>query len=137
MDFDKSIIDDFVIESKEHLESVEGDLLNLEKQATSADPELINRVFRAVHTVKGTAGFVGLVNLANLAHILETILSMIRAGDMKPESSIVDELLHGVDLIRAMLDDVYASNDMDIANIMTKLTAIVDHGAAVCEGIDK
>ncbi len=135
MDFDKSIIDDFVIESKEHLESVEGDLLNLEKQAESADPELINRVFRAVHTVKGTAGFVGLVNLANLAHVLETILSMIRAGEMKPESSIVDELLHGVDLIRAMLDDVYASNDMDIANIMIKLTAIVDNGAAVCEGL--
>lgn len=136
MDFDKSIVDDFVIEAKEHLENVEEDLLTLEKSGGDCDAELINRVFRAVHTVKGTAGFIGLAKLASLAHVLETILSMIRSGDMKPDASVMDELLQGVDILRSMLDNVYESNDVDTTDIMEKLVAIAEGTPDIATDVD-
>jgi len=131
MDFDKSILGEFITEVKEHLETVEDDLLVLEKGADdSAYADTVNKVFRAVHTVKGTAGFLGLKNMSAVAHLGETILSKLRSGELKPNSTLVDVLLGAVDTIRAMLDDVEHSNEHDITNIMARLEAILDPNAA-------
>lgn len=67
MDVDKEILDGFVIESREHLNVVEDELLNLEKQAgDSYDQESIKRIFRGIHTIKGGAGFMALEKINSL-----------------------------------------------------------------------
>ncbi|MBI3794005.1 MAG: response regulator [Nitrospinae bacterium] len=132
MDFDKSILDEFITEVKEHLSTVEDDLLNLEKGAgDSAFADTVNKVFRAVHTVKGTAGFLGLKTMAEVAHLAETILSMLRAGELKPDATLTDALLGAVDTIRGMLGDVEHSNEQDVSATMARLKAVLDAKGAL------
>lgn len=64
------LIGDFVTESREHLRTVEADLLRLE--SGGSDAETVNNVFRCVHSVKGVAGFLGLERIQTLAHTLES-----------------------------------------------------------------
>ncbi|MBF0474337.1 MAG: chemotaxis protein CheW [Deltaproteobacteria bacterium] len=125
MDFDRSLIDEFVAEAKEHLETIEDDFLDLEKQKDNPDYTLVDKVFRAIHSIKGGAGFIGLNNINDLSHNMETLLSMMRSGDIKPESRFIDTLLAGVDLLSTLLDDVENSNEIDISEIRDRLTALL------------
>jgi two-component system chemotaxis sensor kinase CheA len=123
---DREIIDSFISEAKEHLETIEDDFLSLEEQKDAPDQELLDKVFRAVHSVKGAAGFLGLENMTRLAHVMETILARMREGEMKPESVYIDALLAGVDFLSAMLDDISNSNAIDISAILERLSKIID-----------
>ena len=125
LEFDKEMLDEFVSEAREHLETIEEDFLNLEKQKDDPDPELVNKVFRAIHTIKGCAGFLGMTNINGLAHVMETLLSMVRNNEIKPELKFVDPLLKGVDTLNAMLDNVETSNDMNITEIHSKLSSLL------------
>lgn len=128
MEIDKEMLDEFVAESKEHLETIEDDLLNLEKQKNNPDSELINKIFRAIHTIKGCAGFLGMPNINKLSHTMETLLSMMRNGEIKPELKYIDPLLEGVDMINSMIDNVEISNEMDISEIHNKLSYLLAGG---------
>jgi len=121
VDLDISLINEFVEESREHLETIEDDLLELEKQKDSPDPDLVNKVFRAAHTLKGGAGFLGLSNINRLSHKMEGLLSMIRDGEIRPESKYIDILLEGADFLKAMLDDVQSSDNMDVNDLLLKI----------------
>ncbi len=125
MEYDKEMLDEFVSESREHLETIEDDFLNLETQKHNPDPELVNKVFRAIHTVKGCAGFLGMTNINKLSHVMETLLSMVRDGEILPESKFLDPLLEGVDMLNAMLDNAEHSNEMDMEEIYGKLTNLL------------
>ena len=115
---ENDILNDFVEEGKELLQNIEEDFLQLEKNAT---PELTNKVFRAIHTIKGGAGFVGLHNISKLSHVIENILSKVRSGIFKINSSHIDIFLSGVDVLKKMVLDVENSNSLDIAPILEKL----------------
>ena len=80
----QEIIDGFVNEAKEYINAVGDDFLNLKKQKDNPDQELIEKVFRAIHSVKGAAGFLGLDNMSVLGYVMETMLSRMRAGTMRP-----------------------------------------------------
>ncbi|MBF0496748.1 MAG: chemotaxis protein CheA, partial [Deltaproteobacteria bacterium] len=125
MDFDRSLIDEFVAEAKEHLETIEDDFLDLEKQKDNPDYTLVDKVFRAIHSIKGGAGFIGLNNINDLSHNMETLLSMMRSGEIKPESRFIDALLAGVDLLSTLLDDVENSNEIDISEIRDRLISLL------------
>ena len=60
---EESLLNEFVIESKEHLKTIEDDFLNMEKNMDNLDPSIIDRVFRSVHTIKGSSGFLALTNI--------------------------------------------------------------------------
>jgi len=124
---DESLLNEFVIEAKEHLKTIEDDFLNMEKTMGNQDPSIIDRVFRAVHTIKGSAGFLALTNIKDLSHNIETILSMIRAGEIKSESIFIDALLSGVDYLNVMLDDIQNSNNIDISEILNRLQSLLDN----------
>lgn len=126
MENDKEMIAEFVSEAKEHLETIEEDFLRLERQKDNPDRKLIDKVFRAVHSIKGASGFMGLYKIGDLAHVMETLLSMIRAEELRPESEIVDALLAGADLLATMLDDVDHSNEMDIARVHDRLSDMLE-----------
>jgi two-component system chemotaxis sensor kinase CheA len=139
MDFDKGILDEFITEASEHLASVEDALLGLEKAVGGPSyADIVNKVFRAVHTVKGTSGFMGLKNLADVAHLAETILSLMRSGEMLPNPANIDALLGAVDAIREMLANVETSNEYDISEVLERLKSVLEGGKppeAIPEGL--
>ena len=122
---DSEIIDSFISESKEHLNTIEDDFLLLEQQADKPEEELLNKVFRAIHSVKGAAGFLGLENMTRLSHVMEALLTMMRDGEIRPESNFIDALLAGTDLLTTMLDDVNHSDNIDITKAYDRLTTLL------------
>lgn len=118
---DLSLVDEFIAEAKEHLSNIEDDFLQLEKQDEKTDLELVNRIFRAMHTVKGTSGFLGLKNIGALSHAMESILATIREEEKKPPQKTIDLLLEGMDKLWALLDDVIHSNEHDISDLLIRL----------------
>jgi two-component system chemotaxis sensor kinase CheA len=118
------MIEAFVTEAKEHLDTVEDDFLKLEKQKDDPDKELTDKVFRAIHSVKAAVGFLGLHNMTKLAHVMETLLSSIRAGEIRPESEYIDALLAGVDLLTSMLDNIKGSEEIDIEGVYDRLYSL-------------
>ncbi|MFC1744991.1 chemotaxis protein CheW [Candidatus Riflebacteria bacterium] len=118
---DKELIEEFVIESKEHLATIEDDFLTLEKQKENPDLELVNSIFRPIHSIKGASGFLGLERIGELSHNMETLLSRIREGEIKPGNELIDALLKGVDSLNNMLDDIENSNETEIKSLVELL----------------
>ena len=97
-------LQDFIDESRQHLESIEADLLEFESRPD--DSELLNRIFRAFHTIKGVAGFLNLTPIVRLAHTTETLLDRLRQGTMKFQRVHVDLVLTAADLTSKMIESL-------------------------------
>ncbi len=98
------IVREFLLETNENLAQLDLDLVTLEDNPT--ERETLARVFRTLHTVKGTAGFLGLLKLQSVGHAAENLLSKLRAGELTFNAEIATGLLAAVDAIRRMLDCV-------------------------------
>jgi two-component system chemotaxis sensor kinase CheA len=120
------IVAEFIVESREHLVDVENQLLAIEAAGADIDAELVNTVFRAVHSIKGAAGFLGFTVLGQLAHSLENALNLVRNRELIPDAANVDIMLRAADTLRAMVDDIHHSNDVDISHHVTELQQVVD-----------
>ncbi|MEM1304302.1 MAG: Hpt domain-containing protein, partial [Planctomycetota bacterium] len=83
---DNDLLTDFVIEAKEHLADVENQFLAIEQGGADVDVDLVNEVFRAIHSIKGAAGFLGLTKVNDLSHNLENVLNMMRNLELTPTS---------------------------------------------------
>ncbi len=127
---DESLLLEFVAESRDHLSSIEPDLLVLEREGSKTDAEIINRVFRAIHSIKGASGFFGLDALKSLSHSMENVLMMIRDGKLSPTPAIMDPLLEGVDRLRLMLDDINASEEVPFQDVASQLENLITNGGA-------
>jgi chemotaxis protein histidine kinase CheA len=101
------IVREFLLETNENLAQLDLDLVTLEKSPT--ERETLARVFRTLHTVKGTAGFLGLPKLQAVAHAAENLLSRLRAGELIFQGDIAPALLAVVDVIRRMLAAIEAT----------------------------
>lgn len=91
----------FLLEAYESLDTIERDLLTLEKDLTRA--ELLHSIFRSVHTIKGNCGFLGYAGLENLCHTGESLLDKLRAGALQPSAPVATALLALVDSVRESL----------------------------------
>ena len=111
----------YVEESEEHLADIEKDLLTIEKMGDDLDENLVNKVFRAAHSIKGGAGFMGLNGIKDLAHRLENVLGLIREKEMVPTSEVVSILLNGFDRLNELIENVNTSNEMDISSQVAAL----------------
>ena len=120
-----SILDEFVAEAKDHLNSIEERFLEMEKTAEHPDKDLVNQVFRSIHSIKGAAGFLSLDTIKELSHVMETLLQMIRTGEIKPFPTVIAPLLEGADLLKSMVYDTGSSNSVDIKAICKKLNALI------------
>lgn len=105
----------FIEEGKEHLQELNDALLNLEKNPD--DVETINEIFRAVHTLKGMAGTMGFDKLTKLCHRMENFLDILRKGEIKVTSEIVDRIFYGVDLISQLLESIAATGEEGAVDI--------------------
>lgn len=121
---DDDILQAFIVESIEHLADIEQDLLAIEKRGADIDEDLVNKVFRAAHSIKGGAGFMGLTAIQELAHVAENVLGLIRARKLVPAPEVVNALLLAADELQHLLADVGASNGADISRHVATLNAI-------------
>jgi two-component system, chemotaxis family, sensor kinase CheA len=98
---DAPLVLDFITESTEHVETAESALLELENHP--ADAELINKIFRAFHTVKGMAGFLNLAEIQALAHSSESLLDLTRKGQLVLAGDSSDVVFEAIDSLKKML----------------------------------
>jgi len=104
---DPELFADFIVEAKEHLETIEPNLLELEKNPGNLS--LLNEIFRPMHSLKGASGFLGLNNINGLAHKAENILDELRKGNMRVTAEIMDVILAATDGLRTIIDSLETS----------------------------
>ncbi|MDX2148422.1 MAG: chemotaxis protein CheA [Planctomycetota bacterium] len=109
--FDPEILQDFLTESGELLDALEGDLVALEQDAQN--PDLVNKVFRALHTIKGSASFLALTNLVSIAHAAESALNAARNGSISINRPMMDLLLQAVDVIKRQMGQLRAGKPLE------------------------
>lgn len=128
-EFDPELLQDFITESGELLEQFDGDLVLLEE--TPTDPELLNRVFRALHTIKGSASFLSLTELVRVAHAAEEALNNARRGGLLVTREVMDLLLEGADVIKGHLAQLQTSEALTPARaaLVAALTKLGESGA--------
>jgi two-component system chemotaxis sensor kinase CheA len=101
---DPEIVAEFILESREHLTSIEQRLLTLEREPNDSDA--INSVFRGFHTIKGLAGFLEFHAIRNVAHEVETALNLAREGKLAITPEVVDVILTSVDFLNRAIEGV-------------------------------
>ncbi len=126
MMMDDETLQMYVEEAGEHLEDIESDLLTIEQNGADLDEDLVNKVFRAAHSIKGGAGFLGLAAIKELSHKIENILDMVRNRQMVPTPDIVNVVLLAFDYLNQMLQNVSASNEMDISKHIEALHGLAE-----------
>jgi len=102
-EFDE-ILQDFLVEAFELIEQLDQDLVELE--TSPEDLELLNRIFRVAHTVKGASSFLNFDVLTHLTHHMENILNKARHGELKITPDIMDIILESIDLMKALLETI-------------------------------
>ncbi len=118
---DQEFIREFVEEAVIHLENVEAGLLKLD--INYVNPEVLNDIFRAVHSIKGSAGFFDLKKIVELAHSMENVLGELRNGKLAVDHGMIELLLKSNDCLKFMVNDLNA--DADISGFVQKLTDIL------------
>ncbi len=108
---DKELIESFIMESLEHLSTIEVDVLTLEQEPDNIS--VINSIFRLFHTIKGVSGFLNLSDIGRLAHQTETLLDDARDEKIVVDETITDVILDAVDLMKAMIEHLGKSLDSD------------------------
>ena len=110
-----NVRDEFLAEAQEIIESLSRDLLLLDQAQKDAggDPDLVNEVFRGVHTLKGIAGMFGYHQLGAVAHALEDLLDDLRLGRVALSQEVLDVLFEGVENFQRLLIDAPDTVDLE------------------------
>ncbi|MBP7605059.1 MAG: chemotaxis protein CheA [Spirochaetes bacterium] len=124
MDDTEVLRDVFIREAADILSSLESDLVRLEDER---DPELINGIFRYVHTLKGSSGIAGFRSVYTFTHRLENLLDMVRAGSLSVGREIIDLMLASLDWIRSSIEAGGESPHLDAGRdeLLKKVEAII------------
>src|ERR1700679_2355424 len=120
------IVLEYLAECREHLTTIEADLLAMEQSGAAIDEQLVNRVFRAAHSIKGGAGFFDLHKIKELGHRTENVLDLVRSRQMIPNSEIVSILLLAFDKLRGLIQDYADSNNADISEFTDALSRLAE-----------
>ena len=115
-------LEDFLAEVTEILEQLDQDLVELEENPE--DLELLNKIFRAAHTMKGTSSFMGFEKMTTVTHRMEDILNLLRKGEAKLTPEVMDVVLEAVDVVKGIVDNIretQTEGDVDITEIVNKL----------------
>ena len=127
MDEMQEIMEDFLVEAFEMIEQIDQDLVELESNPDDLD--LLNKIFRVAHTIKGSGSFLNLDVLTKLTHHMEDILNKARKGELQITPDTMDVILESVDMMKALLENIRdngtdVTDDIDIEPVVAKLDAI-------------
>ena len=109
---DSEIFLEFLSEVLDHLEDAESNILSIDEDAT--DYEVINAIFRSIHSIKGSAGFLGLTDMQGLSHELEALLDKARKGEISITQEIIDISLSAIDALRKLRDNLAIKVDKEL-----------------------
>ena len=112
-------LNDFVTEAKSHVEKVEAAFLDVE--SLSGDYQAMNSVFRAAHSLKGTAGFFSLKKIVTVAHELESVFLQIQDGKLTINDKMVDAVLESIDCLNDLIDHTGDDSGIIIDDVLTTL----------------
>ncbi|OPZ35385.1 MAG: Chemotaxis protein CheA [Spirochaetes bacterium ADurb.BinA120] len=130
MDDTRVLRDVFIREAADILASLESDLVRLEDEKA---PELVNDIFRYVHTLKGSSGIAGFKSVYAFTHRLENLLDMVRSGKLAAGREIIDLLLVGLDWIRLAIDSGEEAPGLDEGRegLLKRVEAIIESTAPI------
>ena len=130
----REILEEFLIEADEILANLDQDLIELE--SNPEDKELLNKIFREMHTLKGGAGFLGLTSIVEIAHKIEDIFNKLRNDELHLTSEMMDVIFEGVDKLKEAIDMLKENDEIpdeeDIKDLLNKLEQILS-GETVIE----
>ncbi len=122
---DDEILKEFLVECYENLDQLDQDLVTLEADPTN--PEILSRIFRTIHTIKGTCGFLAFTKLEWVTHVGENLLSRMREGELQLNAEITTALLSLVDAVREILGSLETTGkegETDYAPLVATLTRL-------------
>lgn len=123
----KEIVESFIVETKEILDKLDVDLLEMEK--STEDKELLNQIFRSFHTIKGTSGFLGLEALPEVTHKCEDILNKLRKGEAVLTPQLMDGIFLAFDTIKLLLHKIETeqNENVEIDNVCNILQGLLSN----------
>ena len=126
---DQELLEGFLAETTELLEKLDDDLITLEK--SPEDAELMNRIFRSIHTVKGASSFLGFDLLVKVTHKTEDVLNRLRKGELTLNSEIMDVILEAVDLVKTLVSDIKGGDivERELESTIAKLIPFLSESA--------
>jgi len=119
---DPTLLEEFVLEAEASLNKAEKDLLALEK---SADPLIVGRIFRALHSIKSASAFLALTNIEKIGHQMETLLHLIRARERTLSSAMIDAMLQAVDQLYQMITSDDLGKESDVNGVIEQLEVFI------------
>ncbi|MBF0567722.1 MAG: chemotaxis protein CheA [Nitrospirae bacterium] len=124
------IINDFLIETTEIVEDLSQKFVELENDKDNQ--ELVNGIFRSVHTIKGASGFLGFNQMVQLTHITESVLKKIKDGDIPLTPGVMDVILESIDNVKVLLEHIKAKDGVeeDLTGILASLQSVYDQAGA-------
>ncbi len=125
-EIDLSLLGDFIVEAREHLEEMESELLKLDEQRDSV--EILNNIFRPIHTIKGASQFIGLSKVSVLSHRMEDLLDLCRNGEVEVTDPIIEILIAGRDRIIALVDELERDQveQSEVEDLVDALTLVIE-----------
>ncbi len=121
---DPELVGDFILESREHLVSIEKNLLTLERNP--GEKEAVHSVFRGFHTIKGLAGFLEFAPIRGVAHEVETLLDLARNGKLTITGSVVDTVLESVDYLKGAIARVESAQQGTALDTLVENQPLLD-----------
>jgi len=127
MDEFQEILEDFLIEAFEMIEQLDNDLIDLE--SNPEDLDLLNRIFRVAHTIKGSSSFLNFDVLTHLTHHMEDVLNKARRGELIITPEVMDVVLESTDKMKALLEHIKETGTdegaIDVAPTVSRLEAVL------------
>ena len=120
----------FLQETEEQIELMDSDIIRLERE--KEDPELLQEIFRAAHTIKGSSAMLGHKPMAELTHAMENLLDNLRNGELSITTEIIDALLHSLDALKVLKKEIASDKDsnLDILPVISRLKEVSKSGTA-------
>lgn len=111
----------FLQEAEEHIQLLDEDLIKLEREEDRTD--LLQEIFRAAHTIKGSSAMLGYAPMAEVSHAMEGVLDRLRQGTLDVTTEVIDGLLQGLDLLRLLKDELISpqGHQIDTAPVIAAL----------------
>lgn len=121
MDEMDEIISEFITEAEESLDKIEPMFVELEQKGE--DKDMLNEIFRSMHTIKGAAGFLGFQPIVDVAHSSENIMKRLRDGEISVSTQLMDSILKSIDMLRVLLGHLSAKDGIeeDVAPMVNAL----------------
>jgi two-component system, chemotaxis family, sensor kinase CheA len=119
---------EFTSEAEELLDTLSRDLSELESQGKNVRPEVVNKIFREVHSLKGLAGMLGFVEISELSHTLEDMLDRLRMGRIEISRALIDLLFDAIDGLNRLvisLNEPEIAGLVDVARLSSRIHALV------------